>query len=88
MTYSENLKLFFPNGAYGYSYEQILASMDLVPSTYKYNELTKNYEWIKCSKSWKQMTYEEARNLLDYNESINKKLFIQQKRLDKIKEDF
>lgn len=88
MTYSENLKLFFPNGADGYSYEQILASMDLVPSTYKYNELTKNYEWIKCSKSWKDMTYEEARNLLDYNKTLTIKINEQQRRMEKLKEDF
>lgn len=29
MTYSEHIKIFFPNGTEGYSYEQILASMDL-----------------------------------------------------------
>ena len=42
MTYNEHIKIFFPNGTDGYSHEQILASMDLVPSTFKYNEQNKD----------------------------------------------
>lgn len=88
MTYSEHIKLFFPNGPDGYSYEQILASMDLVPSTYKYNEQSKEYVWTKHTKAWKDMTAEEARNLLDFNSKLNIKFNKQQLRLDKIQEDF
>lgn len=88
MSYNELLKLFFPKGAEGYSHEQILASMDLIPSTFKYNEQTKKYDWVQCQKSWKEMTYEEARNLLDTNAALNRKFFEQQRRLDKLQEDF
>ena len=88
MTYSEHIKLFFPNGSDGYSYEQILASMNLVPSTYKYNEQSKEYVWTKHTKAWKDMTAEEARNLLDFNSKLNIKFNKQQSRLDKIQEDF
>ena len=73
MTYSEHIKLFFPNGTEGYSYEQILASMDLVPSTFKYNEQSKEYVWTKHTKAWKDMTADEARNLLHSNSALNRK---------------
>lgn len=51
MTYSEHVKMFFPMGTEGYSYEQILASMDLVPSTFTYNEQIKEYVWTKHTKA-------------------------------------
>ena len=88
MTYSEHIKLFFPNGTEGYTYEQILASMDLVPSTYKYNEQNNEYVWTTYTKAWKDMTAEEARNLLDFNSALNRKFYEQQRRLDKLQEDF
>ena len=88
MTYSEHIKIFFPNGTEGYSYEQILASMNIVPSTYKYNEQNKEYVWTKHTKAWKDMTAEEARNLLDFNSKLNIKFNKQHSRLDKIQEDF
>lgn len=58
MTYSEHIKLFFPYGTFGYSHEQILATMNIVPSTNKYNEQTKEYVWTKHTKAWKDMTVE------------------------------
>lgn len=88
MTYSEHIKIFFPTGTKGYTYEQILASMDLVPSTYKYNEQNKEFVWTQQTKAWKDMTVEEARNLLAYNSALNRKLYEQKRRLDKIQEDF
>lgn len=88
MTYSEHIKLFFPMGTEGYSYEQILASMDLVPSTFTYNEQIKEYVWTKHTKAWKDMTVEEARNLLDSNYALNRKFYEQKRKLDKLKEDF
>ena len=88
MTYSEHIKLFFPNGTEGYSYEQILASMDLVPSTFKYNEEIKEYIWTEHTKAWKDMTVEEARNLLRTNSTLNRKFYEQKRRLDKLQEDF
>ena len=88
MTYSEHIKMFYPNGTEGYSHEQILASMDLVPSTFKYNEQTKYYVWTKYTKAWKDMTAEEARNLLHFNSTLNIKFYEQKRRLDKLQEDF
>lgn len=88
MTYSEHIKIFFPMGTEGYSHEQILASMDLVPSTFKYNEQIKDYVWTKYTKAWKDMTAEEARNLLLYNAELNIKFYEQKRRLDKLQEDF
>lgn len=87
MTYSEHIKMFYPNGTEGYSHEQILASMDLVPSTFKYNEQNKEYVWTKHTKAWKDMTVEEARNLLHFN-TLNIKFYEQKRRLDKLQEDF
>lgn len=88
MTYSEHIKMFYPNGTEGYSHEQILASMDLVPSTFKYNEQNKEYIWTKHTKAWKDMTVEEARNLLHFNSTLNIKFYEQKRRLDKLQEDF
>lgn len=88
MTYCEHIKLFFPTGTDGYSYEQILASMDLVPSTFKYNEQNNEYVWTTHTKAWKDMTVEEARNLLHSNVSLNRKFYEQKRRLDKLQEDF
>ena len=88
MTYSEHIKIFFPNGTDGYSYEQILASMNIVPSTYKYNEQNNEYVWTTHTKAWKDMTVEEARNLLDFNSALNRKFYEQKRRLDKLQEDF
>lgn len=88
MTYSEHIKLFFPNGTEGYSYEQILASMDLVPSAFKYNEQSKEFVWTKQTKAWKDMTYEEAKNLLHSNNVLNRKCYEQNRRLYKLQEDF
>lgn len=88
MTYSEHIKIFFPLGTEGYSHEQILASIDLVPSTFKYNEQTKDYVCTKYTKAWKDMTAEEARNLLHTNAALNRKFYEQKRRLDKLQEDF
>lgn len=88
MTYSEHIKIFFPLGTEGYSHEQILASMDLVPSTFKYNEQNKEYVWTKHTKAWKYMTVEEARNFLHFNSKLNRKFYEQKRRLDKLQEDF
>lgn len=88
MTYSEHIKIFFPYGAAGYSHEQILATMNIVPSTYKYNEQTKEYVWTKYTKSWKDMTVEEARNLLDFNSKLSEKFYKQNLRLNKLQKDF
>lgn len=88
MTYSEHIKLFFPTGTEGYSYEQILASMDLVPYTFKYNEQIKEYVWTNGTKAWKDMTVDEAKNLLNFNSILNRKFDEQKRRLDKLQEDF
>ena len=88
MTYSEHIKIFFPNGTDGYSYEQILASMNLVPYTFKYNEQIKEYVWTEGTKAWKDMTYEEAKNLLNFNSTLNIKFHEQKLRLEKLQEDF
>jgi hypothetical protein len=34
------------------------------------------------------MTAEEARNLLNFNSALNRKFYEQQRRLDKLQEDF
>lgn len=88
MTYSEHIKIFFPYGTAGYTDEQILAAMDIVPCTYMYNEQIKEYVWTKHTKAWKDMTVEEARNLLDFNSKLNRKFHEQKLRLDKLQEDF
>lgn len=43
---------------------------------------------VTTIEAWKDMTVEEARNLLHFNSKLNRKFYEQKRRLDKLQEDF
>ena len=89
MTYNEHISLFYTNKYMNdYTQEQVEATMDIIPSVFKYNKYKKDYNWEPYTKSWREMSIEEAQNLLSSNLELSKKYYYQKQKLEKIKEDF